>query len=102
MVMDVDGTLSTEVAVKEKHPEWYFKDMVTHGIGYPNDNQGKPVPSIVGVTQGMFPKGAKNVTVGKEFLKYFFNPQVFRQLIDLRVALCLPVSPSLPKCPSLP
>jgi len=24
MVMDVDGTLSTEVAVKDKHPEWYF------------------------------------------------------------------------------
>ena len=45
MVMDVDGTLSTEVAVKEKHPEWYFKDMVTHGIGYPNDNAGKPIPS---------------------------------------------------------
>src|SRR5436190_19674908 len=51
MVMDVDGTLSTEVAMKEKHPEWYFKDMVTHGVpGYPNDNAGKTDASIVGAT----------------------------------------------------
>src|SRR4029453_17523847 len=61
MVMDVDGTLSTEVAVKEKHPEWYFDEIVSDGIGYPNDNAGKPVSSIVGVTQLMIPKGAKNV-----------------------------------------
>src|SRR5215470_6883037 len=62
MVMDLDGTLSTEVAVKEKHPEWYYKEIVTHGVpGYPNDNAGKPVPSIVGYTNGLIPKGAKNV-----------------------------------------
>ncbi len=99
MVMDVDGTLSTEVAVKDKHPEWYFKDMVTHGIGYPNDNQGKPVPSIVGVTQGMIPKGAKNVTVAKEFLKYFVQPKVIGEFIELGLGRWLPVMPSLAKSP---
>ena len=31
MVMDVDGTISTEVAVKDKHPEWYYNDIVTDG-----------------------------------------------------------------------
>src|SRR5438445_10215744 len=95
MVMDVDGTLSTEVAVKDKHPEWYFKDMVTHGIGYPTDNAGKPVPAIVGVTQMMIPKGAKNVAVAKEFLKYFVQPKVVGEFIELGLGRWLPVVPSL-------
>jgi len=97
MVMDVDGTLSTEVAVKEKHPDWYDKDIVSHGIGYPNDNAGKPVPSIVGVTQGLIPKGAKNVTVAKEFLKYFIQPKVIGEFIELGLGRWLPVMPSLAK-----
>jgi multiple sugar transport system substrate-binding protein len=99
MVMDVDGTLSTEVAVKEKHPEWYFKEIVTHGIGYPNDNAGKPVPSIVAVTQGLIPKGAKNVAVAKEFLKYFIQPKVIGEFIELGLGRWLPVMPSLAKSP---
>ena len=99
MVMDVDGTLSTEVAVKEKHPEQYFKDIVTHGIGYPNDNAGKPVPSIVGVTQWMIPKGAKNVAVAKEFLKYFIQPKVIGEFVELGLGRWLPVMPSLAKSP---
>jgi multiple sugar transport system substrate-binding protein len=99
MVMDLDGTLSTEVAIKEKHPEWYFKDMVTHGIGYPNDNAGKPVPSVVGTTQGLIPKGAKNVTVAKEFLKYFIQPKVIGEFIELGLGRWLPVMPSLAKSP---
>jgi multiple sugar transport system substrate-binding protein len=99
MVMDVDGTLSTEVAVKDKHPEWYFKEIVTHGIGYPNDNAGKPVPSIVAVTQGLIPKGAKNVAVAKEFLKYFIQPKVIGEFIELGLGRWLPVMPSLAKSP---
>jgi len=98
--MDVDGTLSTEVAVKEKHPDWYFQDMVTHGVpGYPNDNQGKPVPSFVYVTTGLIPKGAKNVTVAKEFLKYFIQPKVIGEFIELGLGRWLPVMPSLAKSP---
>jgi multiple sugar transport system substrate-binding protein len=100
MVMDVDGTLSTEVAVKEKHPDWYFKDMVTHGVpGYPSDNQGKPVPAIVGVTCWMIPKGAKNVTVAKEFLKYFAQPKVCGEFVELGLGRWLPVMPSLAQSP---
>ena len=97
MVMDVDGTLSTEVAVKEKHPEWYQNDIVSQGIGYPNDNAGKPVPSIVPITQGLIPKGAKNVTVAKEFLKYFIQPKVIGEFIELGLGRWLPVMPSLAK-----
>jgi multiple sugar transport system substrate-binding protein len=99
MVMDVDGTLSTEVAVKDKHPEWYFKEIVTHGIGYPNDNAGKPVSSIVGVTQGLIPKGAQNVAVAKEFLKYLIQPKVIGEFIELGLGRWLPVMPSLGKTP---
>ncbi|PYM13171.1 MAG: hypothetical protein DMD81_21940 [Candidatus Rokuibacteriota bacterium] len=98
MVMDVDGTLSTEVAIKEKHPEWYFNEIVTHGSpGYPNDNQGKPVPSIVGITNLLVPKGAKNVTVAKEFMKYFIQPKVIGEFVELGLGRWLPVMPALAK-----
>jgi len=99
MVMDVDGTLSTEVAIKEKHPDWYYNEIVTHGIGYPNDNAGKPVPSIVAYTTGLIPKGAKNVTVAKEFLKYFIQPKVIGEFVELGLGRWLPVMPSLAKTP---
>ena len=100
MVMDVDGTLSTEVAIKEKHPEWYFNEIVTHGApGYPNDNNGKPVPAIVGYTTGLIPKGAKNVTVAKEFLKYFIQPKILGEFIELGLGRWLPVMPALAKSP---
>jgi multiple sugar transport system substrate-binding protein len=100
MVMDVDGTLSTEVAVKEKHPEWYFNEIVTHGTpGYPNDNQGKPVPAIVGFTNCMIPKGAKNVPVAKEFLKYFIQPKNLGEFVELGLGRWLPVMPALAKTP---
>jgi multiple sugar transport system substrate-binding protein len=100
MVMDVDGTLSTEVAIKAKHPEWYFNEIVTHGVpGYPNDNAGKPVPAIVGYTHGLIPKGAKNVTVAKEFLKYFIQPKVVGEFVELGLGRWLPVMPSLAKSP---
>src|SRR4030095_7896971 len=99
MVMDVDGTLSTEVAVKEKHPEWDFDDMVSDGIGYPTDNAGKPIPAIVGVTQLLIPKGAKNVPVAKEFCKYFVQPKVVGEFIELGLGRWLPVMPSLAKSP---
>jgi len=100
MVMDVDGTLSTEVAIKEKHPEWYFNEIVTHGTpGYPMDNQGKPVPAIVNITNSLIPKGAKNVTVAKEFLKYFIQPKVLGEFIELGLGRWLPVMPALAKSP---
>jgi multiple sugar transport system substrate-binding protein len=99
MVMDVDGTLSTEVAVKAKHPEWYYQDMVTEGTNYPNDNAGKPVPSIVGVTNGLIPKGAKNVKVAKEFLTYFIQPKVVNEFVELGLGRWLPVMPAAANSP---
>jgi multiple sugar transport system substrate-binding protein len=99
MVMDVDGTLSTEVAVKEKHPDWYYQDMVTEGFNYPNDNAGKPVPNIVYTTSIMIPKGAKNVTVAKEFMKFFSEPKIVGEFVELGLGRWLPVMPELAKSP---
>jgi len=99
MVMDLDGTLSTEVAVKEKHPDWYFQEMVTHGIGYPTDNAGKVVPSVVGVGQWLIPKGAKNVTVAKEFVKHFIQPKLLGDFVETGLGRWLPVMPALAKSP---
>src|SRR5881409_1252946 len=59
MVMDVDGTLSTEVAVKAEHPEQYYHEMASQG--FPLTNDGKPVVSQVGFGCALIPKGAQNV-----------------------------------------
>src|SRR5206468_3887670 len=76
----------------------YYNEIVTHGApGYPNDNAGKPVPSIVGLTNGLIPKGAKNVAVAREFLKYFIQPKVIGEFVELGLGRWLPVMPSLAK-----
>jgi multiple sugar transport system substrate-binding protein len=99
MVMDVDGTLSTEVAVKEKHPEWYFDEIVSDGLGYPTTNDGKPVTAITGIDNALIPKGAKNVAVAKEFLKYFIQPNVLQGFVETGLGRWLPVMPELAKTP---
>jgi multiple sugar transport system substrate-binding protein len=97
MVMDVDGTLSTEVAVKAEHPDQYFKEM--HTQGYPLSNDGKPVTALFGVTCAMIPKGAKNVEVAKELLKYWIQPEVVGGFIQTGLGRWLPVMPDLVKDP---
>ena len=48
---------------------------------------------------GLIPKGAKNVTVAKEFLKYFIQPKVVGEFVELGLGRWLPVMPSLAKSP---
>jgi multiple sugar transport system substrate-binding protein len=95
MVMDVDGTLSTEVAIKAEHPDWYYHDIVTQG--FPLTNDGKPVPSQVGFTCGLIPKGAKNIAVAKEFLKYCIRPEVVGGFLKTGLGRWLPPMPALAK-----
>src|SRR5437762_1868050 len=72
IVMDLDGTISTEVAIFNKKED--YNDIVTMGL--PLSNDGKPVPSG-GITGcGLIPKGAKNIEAAKDFLKYFIQPEV--------------------------
>ena len=72
-VMDYDGSLSTEVALIHDR-QAYEHDMITHPL--PLSNEGQQLPSQVGVFGCVIPKGAKNVTVAKEFLKYAIQPKV--------------------------
>jgi multiple sugar transport system substrate-binding protein len=72
MIVDFDGTISTEVALYHKKEE--YEDVVTMGL--PLDNDGKPLPSQLAIGGGFIPKGAKNVEVAKDFAKYLIQPEV--------------------------
>src|SRR5215469_298273 len=70
VVMDFDG-FSTEVALYNNKAE--YDDIVTRGM--PLGNDGKELPSPIGIFGAVIPKGAKNVAVGKDFLKYAIEPR---------------------------
>ncbi len=72
MVMDFDGTISTEVAVFKKKE--LYDDIVTRGL--PLDNDGKEITAQVICFGPVMPKGGKNTAVGKDFLKYAVQPKV--------------------------
>jgi multiple sugar transport system substrate-binding protein len=77
MVMDFDGTISTEIAVYDKKE--LYDDIVTHGL--PQGNDGKQLPSQVSLNGPVIPKGAKNVAVAKEFIKYAVQPKVLNEYL---------------------
>ena len=93
MVMDFDGTISTEVAVFKKKED--YNDIVTMGL--PLSNDGKPVPSLAGPACGLIPKGAKNVAVAKDFLKYLIQPKVLNELLKTGLGRNLPAMPAIVK-----
>jgi len=91
MIMDLDGTISTEVALFHKKEE--YDDIVTMGL--PLDNAGKPIPAELGVAGAFVPKGAKNVEVAKEFLKYAIQPKVVNEYLKNGLGRWLPPMPDL-------
>ncbi len=93
IVMDLDGTISTEVALMH-NPEAYH-DIVTMGLALSND--GKPVPSQVSNGTALIPKGAKNVEVAKDFLKYFIQPKVNDEYLKVGLARSIPAMRSIVK-----
>ena len=93
IVMDLDGSISTEVALFNKKEE--YDDIVTMGL--PMSNDGKPVPSQARTTCGLIPKGAKNVTVAKEFLKYLIQPKVVNEYLKVGLGRNVPCMPSIAK-----
>jgi multiple sugar transport system substrate-binding protein len=93
MIMDLDGTISTEVALYHKKEE--YNDIITMGL--PNDNSGKPVPALLGVTGAFIPKGAKNVDAAKQFLKYLIQPKVMNEYLKNGLGRWLPAMPELAK-----
>src|SRR6478672_507005 len=64
IVMDLDGTISTEVAVLSQGKKEDYDDIVTMGLALSND--GKPVPSQANSATALIPKGAKNLEVAKD------------------------------------
>jgi multiple sugar transport system substrate-binding protein len=91
--MSLDGLISTEVSLY--HQKQVYDDIVT--LGLPHDNAGKPIPSQLGVIGSVVPKGAKNVDVAKDFLKYLIQPHVVNEYLKSALGRFLPAMPELVK-----
>ena len=93
ILMDLDGTLSTELAmIKDRKA---FEASVT--LGLPNTNDGKPMPAVQAAGGGFIPRGAKNVAVAKDFMKFFIQPQVMNENLKQGLGRWVPAIPSLVK-----
>jgi multiple sugar transport system substrate-binding protein len=95
IVMDLDGTISTEVAVLSQGKKDDYDAIVTMGLALSND--GKPVPSQAANAAALIPKGAKNVEVAKDFLKYFIQPKVNNEWLKTGLGRNIPCMPSVVK-----
>ncbi len=93
IVMDLDGSLSTEVAIIKNQQD--YNDIVTMPL--PLSNDGKPVPSQQGSLCGLIPKGAKNIEVAKDFLKYLIQPAVLNVYLKTGLGRNLPAMPAVVK-----
>jgi multiple sugar transport system substrate-binding protein len=91
-VMDLDGTISTEVAIKDKDERAQVTTM-----GLPNKNDGTPMTAELGVGGAFVPKGAKNITVGKEFMTYLIQPKVTNGFLKEGLGRWMPTMPSVVK-----
>jgi multiple sugar transport system substrate-binding protein len=93
IVMDIERSLSTEVAIIKNQQD--YNDIVTMRL--PLSNDGKPVPVEQGSLCGLIPKGAKNVEVAKNFLKYLIQPKVLNELLKTGLGRNLPAMPAIVK-----
>jgi len=93
MVMDFDGTISTEVALY--HDKEQYNDIAT--LGLPAKNDGKPNAAQLGVGGSIIPTGAKNVEVAKDFMKFLIQPAVMNAYLKQGLGRWLPAYPSLVK-----
>jgi multiple sugar transport system substrate-binding protein len=91
IVMDIERSLSTEVAIIKNQQD--YNDIVTMPL--PLSNDGRPVPVEQGSLCGLIPKGARNVEVAKEFLKYLIQPQVLNELLKTGLGRNLPAMPAI-------
>ena len=94
IVMDIEGSLSGEVAII-KDEQAYYHDIVTMRLALSND--GKPVPAQQGSLCGLIPKGAKNVVLAKDFLKYLIQPKVLNEYLKTGLGRNMPAMPAIVK-----
>jgi len=93
ILMDFDGTISTEVALY--HDKEQYNDIAT--LPLPAKNDGKPNPAQLGIGGAFIPKGAKNVEVAKDFMKFVIQPKVMNNYLKQGLGRWLPAYPSLVK-----
>lgn len=93
IVADLDGTISTEVAIIKKKAD--YDDILT--LGLPKSNDGKHIPSQLTVVNMLVPKGAKNIPVAKEFMTYFIQPKVTNEWLKVGLGRNVPTIPSIVK-----
>src|SRR5271169_3288523 len=93
IVMDLDGSLSTEVAIIKNQQD--YNDIVTFGLALSND--GKPVASQAFPLCGLIPKAAQNVAVAKDFLKYLIQPKVNDEYLKTGLGRRVPAMPAIAK-----
>jgi multiple sugar transport system substrate-binding protein len=93
ILMDLDGTLSTELAMYHNKPA-YDAAVV---MGLPNGNDGKPMSASQAAGGGFIPKGAKNVVVAKDFMRFFIQPQVMNENLKQGLGRWVPSIQSIVK-----
>lgn len=93
IVMDLDGNLSTELALI--HDPEKYNDVVT--LGLPNDNAGNPMASALQVSGLFVPKGARNIDVAKDFVKYMIEPKITGAYTKAGLGRWLPTFPNIVK-----
>jgi len=94
-VMDFDGTLSPELAWIS-HEKEYYQEMRVAALPLMNDGKTQ-MPCQVGAGGGFIPKGAKNVEVAKDFMKYFIQPQVMGANLKSGLGRWFPSMPEIVK-----
>jgi multiple sugar transport system substrate-binding protein len=94
IVMDIEGSLSGEVAII-KDEQAYYHDIVTMPLALSNGS--KPVPAQQGSLCGLIPKGAKNVALAKDFLKYLIQPKVLNEYLKTGLGRNMPAMPAIVK-----
>jgi multiple sugar transport system substrate-binding protein len=77
IVLCFNGSMSLELALLDKKAE--YADQITRGL--PLGNDGKPLPAQMAEFGLVIPKGAKNVEVAKEFLKYAIEPKILNEYL---------------------
>src|SRR6516164_1416513 len=77
MVMDFDGTISTEVALYHNKEE--YDDILT--VGLPLGDDGRQLPAQTFCFGLVVPQGAKNIPVATEFMKHAIEPKVLNQYL---------------------
>jgi len=94
LVMDFDGSLSTELAmIKDKKA--YYEQMVT--VGLPLANDGKPMPAQIGAGGLFIPKGARNIDVARDLARFFLRPEVLNANLKNGLGRVVPSIPQIVK-----